>query len=160
MSDFVHKLKVFLGVTEDYAETEEVEVKEKELEEDVVPLRRERTKKKQTSETRSKSTPTLVSLTGGQTAVQSRIYIVEPRSFADVKEYVAFLKGRKSLILRLHLVDKTEAQRIVDFMSGATHALEGNMRKLGETIFCFTPPSVVIEGDLEADFFDLNQGRG
>ena len=34
------------------------------------------------------------------------------------------------------------------------------MRKLGETIFCFTPSSVVIEGDLEADFFDLINGEG
>jgi cell division inhibitor SepF len=77
-----------------------------------------------------------------------------------VKEYVSFLKGKRSLILRLHNVDKAEAQRIVDFMSGATVALEGNMRKLGETIFCFTPASVVIEGDLEADFFDLIKGEG
>jgi len=158
MSDFIHKFKVFLGVTEDFEESEEPEVKER-PEEDVVPLRRERIRKQQ-PEARTKSTPQLVSLSGGQTAVQSRIFILEPRSFADVKEYVAFLKSRKSLILRLHEVDKAEAQRIVDFMSGATHALEGNMRKLGETIFCFTPSSVVIEGDLEADFFDLIKSEG
>jgi len=159
MSDFIHRLKSFLGVTEEYEENEEPETKERVLDEDVVPLRRERTKKQQT-QARSKSTPTLVSLSGGQTTVQSRIYILEPRDFADVKEYVSFLKGKRSLILRLHNVDKAEAQRIVDFMSGATVALEGNMRKLGETIFCFTPASVVIEGDLEADFFDLIKGEG
>ncbi|NLM42354.1 MAG: cell division protein SepF [Firmicutes bacterium] len=158
MSDFIHKFKVFLGVTEDFEESEEPEVKER-PEEDVVPLRRERIRKQQ-PKARTKSTPQLVSLSGGQTAVQSRIFILEPRSFADVKEYVAFLKSRKSLILRLHQVDKAEAQRIVDFISGATHALEGNMRKLGETIFCFTPSSVVIEGDLEADFFDLIKSEG
>ncbi|HBG09057.1 MAG: cell division protein SepF [Limnochordia bacterium] len=158
MSDFIHKLKAFLGVTEDYDEHEEPEVKEKIVDEDVVPLRRERVKK-QSAQARSKEGPTLVSLSGGQTGVQSRIYILEPRAFADVKEYVAFLRSRKALILRLHLLDKAEAQRVVDFMSGATHALDGNMRKLGETIFCFTPSSVVIEGDLEADFFELIKGE-
>lgn len=158
MSDLIQKLKVFLGVTEAYEEAEELDVKERAATEDVVPLRRERAKK-QPAQTRSKGTPTLVSLSGGQTTVQSRIYILEPRDFADVKEYVAFLKSRRSLILRLHQLDKNEAQRIVDFMSGATHALDGNMRKLGETIFCFTPSSVVIEGDLEADFFELIKGE-
>lgn len=154
MSDLIHKLKVFLGVTEDYEENEEPEVKEKVVEEDVVPLRRDRAKK-QPVEPRGKApTPTLVSLSGG-TSVQGRIYIVEPKAFADVKEYVSFLKSKRSIILRLHHLDKDEAQRVVDFMSGATHALDGNMRKLGETIFCFTPASVVIEGDLEADFFEL-----
>lgn len=154
MGDIIHKLKVFLGVTEDYEENEETGVKDRVPEDDVVPLRRERVKK-QPAEAKNRSTPTLVSLSGGQNSIQSRIFIVEPRAFADVKEYVVLLKSRKSLILRLHHVDKGEAQRIVDFMSGATHALEGNMRKLGETIFCFTPSSVVIEGDLEADFFEL-----
>lgn len=151
MSDFVHKLKVFLGVKEDYPEGEELGA-ELVPQEDVVPLRRERVKRQGTEPQAPK--PTLVSLTGGQGS-HSKLVILEPRSFADVKEYVPLLKGKKSLILRLHRVDKGEAQRIVDFMSGSTHALEGNMRKLGETIFCFTPPSVVIEGDLDADFFDL-----
>src|SRR5690606_40713617 len=96
MSDLIQKLKVFLGVTEAYEEAEELDVKERAATEDVVPLRRERAKK-QPAQTRSKGTPTLVSLSGGQTTVQSRIYILEPRDFADVKEYVAFLKrDRKS----------------------------------------------------------------
>ncbi|MGB4432280.1 MAG: hypothetical protein WBJ15_10565, partial [Limnochordia bacterium] len=85
MSDFIHKLKAFLGVTEDYDEHEEPEVKEKIVDEDVVPLRRERVKK-QSAQARSKEGPTLVSLSGGQTGVQSRIYILGPRAFADVKE--------------------------------------------------------------------------
>ncbi len=80
--------------------------------------------------------------------------IMEPRAFEDVKGYVLHLKNKKSLILRLHLVSKGEAQRIVDFMSGTTHALEGNLRKLGgRRSFVSPPASVVIEGDLEDDFF-------
>ncbi|MDI9442084.1 MAG: cell division protein SepF [Firmicutes bacterium] len=158
MSDFVHKLKVFLGVAEDFDEEEVVEVPRRQQDEDVVPFRRERTKK-QGGEVRSSSKPALVGLSGGQT-VQSTMLIMEPRAFEDVKEYVVQLKNRKSLILRLHLVSKAEAQRIVDFMSGTTYALDGNLRKLGETIFCFTPASVAIEGDLEHDFFEMIKDKG
>ncbi len=153
MSDFVHKLKVFLGVQEDYEDEGNFEKMQDPIEDEVVPLRRERTKK-QPAEPRGQTKPSLIGISGGQ-GNQNKMLIVEPRSFEDVKEYVVHLKGRRSLILRLHLVNKSEAQRIVDFMSGTTFALEGNMRKLGETIFCFTPASVTIEGDLESDFFEM-----
>lgn len=158
MSDFVHKLKVFLGVQEDYQDTEDaMGLEQNHVEDDVVPIRRERTRR-QSTEGRNQSKPALIGLSGGQG--QSKMYILEPKAFADVKEYVTLLKGRKSLIVRLDNVDQAEAQRIVDFLSGTTHALEGNMRKLGETIFCFTPSSVVIEGDLEADFFEMIKNEG
>ncbi|NLL43210.1 MAG: cell division protein SepF [Firmicutes bacterium] len=155
MSGFVHKLKVLLGVTEDYEDEEGMGRVSEPIEEDVVPLRRERKKK---SEANEQSKPALVGLAGGH--ANQKMHIVEPRMYEDVKEYVSFLKSRRSLILRLHLVDKHEAQRIVDFMSGTTYALEGNMRKLGETIFCFTPASVAIEGDLETDFFEMIRNEG
>lgn len=159
MSNFVNRLKVFLGIKEDYDYLEEQsESLQRPAEDDVIPLRRERAKRG-SSEPRPGTRPTLVGLAGGQN-VQSKLYILEPRMFEDVKEYVLHLKNRKSLILRLHLMNKGEAQRIVDFMSGTTHALDGNMRKLGETIFCFTPASVAIEGDLEADFFEMLRNEG
>lgn len=158
MSDFVDKLKVLLGVKEDYEEGEQPALVQHSIEEDVVPLRRDRSKR-QGGEPRPAAKPNLVGLSGGQMG-QSKMYIVEPRAFEDVKGYVQHLKNRKSLIVRLHLVNKGEAQRIVDFMSGTTHALDGNMRKLGDTIFCFTPSSVIIEGDLEADFFEMIKNEG
>lgn len=159
MSGFVHKLKVFLGVTEDFDDEEAMGKYPVPVEDEVVPLRRDRSKRQLDESFKSK--PALVSLAGGHgNPGQSKMFIMEPRTYEDVKGYVSHLKGRKSLILRLHLVDKREAQRIVDFMSGTTFALEGNMRKLGETIFCFTPSSVVIEGDLESDFFEMIRSEG
>lgn len=158
MSGFVHKLKVLLGVTEDFEDEENVGKVPGPVEDEVVPLRRERSRRQPEE---SKSKPALVSLAGGHSnQAQNKMIILEPRTYEDVKEYVSHLKGRRSLILRLHLVDKREAQRIVDFMSGTTYALEGNMRKLGETIFCFTPSSVAIEGDLESDFFEMIRNEG
>lgn len=157
MSDFVHKLKVLLGVTEDYDDEENMGKIQEVADDEVVPLRRERSKKQ--TEIPVKGKPALVGLSGG-TSAQNKMYIVEPRMYEDVKEYVSHLRSRRSLIVRLHLVDKREAQRIVDFMSGTTYALEGNMRKLGETIFCFTPASVAIEGDLESDFFEMIKNEG
>lgn len=153
MSNVFDKLLAFLGVKEEYEYEDHPDLFNADVGEDVIPLRRERGRRS-TEDSRKQSKPTLVSLSGGQ-KIQAKMYILEPLAFEDVKDYVVHLKNRRSLILRVHRVDKTEAQRIVDFMSGATHALDGNMRKLGETIFCFTPSSVVIEGDVESDFFEI-----
>ncbi|HBG01955.1 MAG TPA: hypothetical protein DDW87_10340 [Firmicutes bacterium] len=155
MSDFVHKLKVFLGVSEDYEDEGHIDRIPAKADDDIRPLRRERSKtKRQVAEQHTQGKPALIGIAGGQ-VFQAKMFILEPRAFEDVREYVGHLKARRSLILRLHMVDKREAQRIVDFMSGTTFALEGNMRKLGDTIFCFTPASVGIEGDLESDFFEM-----
>lgn len=42
-------------------------------------------------------------------------------------------------------------------MSGATYAVDGNMRKLGDKIFFFAPHSVVIEGEIETSVFELER---
>lgn len=95
----------------------------------------------------------LVSLDGG--AKQTRVIIIEPTEFEEVRTYVDHLKSKHPLIIRLNHVGVDEARRIVDFMSGATHAIDGNMRKLGDMIFFFAPQSVVIEGELESAVFDF-----
>lgn len=99
----------------------------------------------------------LVSIPGGTSQV--KVVIVEPTEFEQVKSLVDHLKNKRPVILRLERVDRDEARRIVDFMSGATYALDGDMRKLGEIIFVFAPTTVVLEGDLESTLMDMRKTR-
>ncbi len=99
----------------------------------------------------------LVSLPGGTSQV--KVVIVEPTEFEQVKSLVDHLKNKRPVIVRLERVDRDEARRIVDFMSGATYALDGNMRKLGEIIFVFAPTTVILEGDLESTLVDMRKTR-
>ena len=41
------------------------------------------------------------------------------------------------------------AQRIIDFTSGATFAIRGNLYKISNYIFIATPESVGLSGDLQ-----------
>ena len=41
------------------------------------------------------------------------------------------------------------AQRIIDFTSGATFAIHGNLYKISNYIFIATPESVGLSGDLQ-----------
>lgn len=77
------------------------------------------------------------------------LMVVEPRSFEESLEAVNNLRSRKSLILNLHLLDATQSQRVVDFVSGATHAIDGHQQKVGEGVFVFTPKAVNIAMETE-----------
>jgi cell division inhibitor SepF len=73
--------------------------------------------------------------------------VIEPRSFEESLEIVNSLRQKKSVILNLHLLDREQSQRIVDFLSGATHAIDGNQQKIGEGVFIFTPNNVAISAE-------------
>ena len=49
------------------------------------------------------------------------------------------------------------AQRIIDFTSGSTYALHGNLQKISNFIFLATPNGVDISGDIQniMDSFDI-----
>lgn len=77
------------------------------------------------------------------------VMVIEPRSFEESLEIVNNLRDKKSAILNLHLLDREQSQRIVDFLSGATHAIDGNQQKIGEGVFIFTPSNVSISAETE-----------
>lgn len=82
------------------------------------------------------------------TQKQVRVIVVEPVSFEEAQGIAEHLKARKSVILNLERTDANLSQRIVDFISGTTYALGGNMQKVGNGIFLFVPNNVDISGEL------------
>ena len=72
------------------------------------------------------------------------VLVSEPRSYEESVQIVKQLKDKKTIILNLHLLDKEQAMRIVDFLCGATHALNGNQQKIGDSVFIFTPSNVAL----------------
>ncbi len=75
-----------------------------------------------------------------------RIVVVEPTTFADAKRVADHLKERKPVLLNLENNDAVLAQRLIDFLSGATYAGEGETRKVGQGMFLFVPSHVDISG--------------
>jgi cell division inhibitor SepF len=77
------------------------------------------------------------------------VMVIEPRTFEESLEIVDNLRQRKTVVLNLHLLDNEQSQRIVDFLSGATHAVDGNQQKIGEGVFIFTPNNVSISAETD-----------
>lgn len=78
------------------------------------------------------------------------VMVVEPRSFGEAGKIVQHLKDKKTVVLNLHLLEKVQSQRTIDFVCGASHALAGTVQKVGETVFIFTPNTVALSVDSQA----------
>jgi len=79
---------------------------------------------------------------------QVRMVITQPTSFEQSEEICNYLKERKSVIVNLEYVNKDVARRIVDFISGSVHALDGHIQKISNAIFLVAPVNYEIASDL------------
>lgn len=81
----------------------------------------------------------------------TQVAVLRPRVFDEVQLVAGILKGGRPVVVSMEGCGRELAQRMVDFLSGATYALDGHMRRLGEDIFMFTPSHMSIgEEDTEA----------
>lgn len=79
---------------------------------------------------------------------QVRMVISQPTTFEQSEEICNYLKDRKSVIVNLEYVNKDVARRIVDFISGAVHALDGHIQKISNSIFLIAPINYEIANEM------------
>ena len=168
MKGTVDKLLNFMKLTEDeeYEDEEEEEPekvgfsffkkKEKEpveeSEEEVSQpfdhvLSREEKKKRFTS-TGSK----VVSMNGRGVEV----YVIKPQDFAEAQTAADLLKKGRTVVINLEGVELTVAQRSIDFIGGATYAINGSLQAVSNNIFIAAPDSIEVSGDLKSEIMNGN----
>ena len=81
--------------------------------------------------------------------VSMEVCVIKPTSVEDAREITETLLSGRTVILNLEGLDLEVAQRIIDFTSGATYAISGNLQKISNYIFLVTPTNVDISGDLQ-----------
>lgn len=86
------------------------------------------------------------------TASHFKMVVVHPEAFDEAQGICDHLKAKKPVIVNLEDVDKEEARRIVDFLSGSVYALDGNIQKVSTGIFIIAPNNVDIMGDFKDEF--------
>ena len=62
-----------------------------------------------------------------------------PKSFDDVAAIIDRLLSGEPVIVDVSAVSPQTAQRVVDLMSGAIYAIDGNMGELTKDVYVFTP---------------------
>ena len=79
----------------------------------------------------------------------NEVCVIKPTTDADSREIADTLLSNRTVVLNMEGLDMDVAQRIIDFTSGATYAVGGNLQKISHYIFILTPRSVDISGDFQ-----------
>jgi cell division inhibitor SepF len=74
----------------------------------------------------------------------TQISMFEPTSYEDALDIVECLRSRASTTICLEKMRKSEATRLVDFIAGASAAIDGAFHKLSEQVYLFAPSNVQI----------------
>lgn len=87
------------------------------------------------------------------------VCVIKPTSMEDAREITETLLDNRAVILNVEGLDVGIAQRIIDFTSGSTFAIDGNLQKISNYIFIITPSSVEVSGDF-LNFMDSFESKG
>lgn len=94
---------------------------------------------------------------GTQTPHQVQVVLVKPDRFDDMPSVADHLNAGKTVVLNLEDASSEVARRMVDFLSGATYANGGNMKKVAKNTFLIAAHGVGVAGEVSLDDFDENK---
>ncbi len=77
------------------------------------------------------------------------VCVIKPTSVEDAREITDTLLDNHTVLLNMEGLDVDMAQRIIDFTSGSTYAIAGNLQKISHYIFILTPKNVDVSGDFQ-----------
>lgn len=141
----------FLGEEEDFEEYEPKQKKSffKKEEYEDFDLQEEHRAKSTSVSGNSNNKVTPMRQPNAKRSASMEVCVIKPTAVDDAREITETLLSGRTVILNLEGIDLEIAQRIIDFTSGATYAISGNLQKISNYIFLVTPTNVEISGDLQ-----------
>ena len=79
------------------------------------------------------------------------VLICQLKTIDDAPDVVDNLRVNHICLVNLEGVDVSTAQRIADFLGGASHAMRGNIERVNESIFIMAPTGINIKDLLKRD---------
>ena len=67
------------------------------------------------------------------------------QSFEDVRRAVDGLREGIQQIVNIEQTPPDVAERLIDFLNGATYAMDGSVEKIGTQVYLFTPSTITID---------------
>ena len=75
-------------------------------------------------------------------AYRMNVVVNEPQKFDDAQQVAANLQKKKPVVLNFEKTEKSVANRIIDFISGTTYALNGDIKKISNNVILCAPSNV------------------
>lgn len=98
---------------------------------------------------------------GGYNSVAQRqnsmkVVVVEPKEFNDSESIANHLRDLRPVVINFEKTDANVSTRIIDFISGATFALDGKLEKIGNNIFICVPMNISVDYGENNVYSDLS----
>jgi cell division inhibitor SepF len=90
----------------------------------------------------------------------ARVHVVAPSRFGDAKEIADRLKDNRPVIVNLQMAERDLQRRMIDFCSGVTYALSGEMEKVADQVFLLAPTNVKVSDEERLRLAERGFGRG
>ncbi|MFL0195526.1 cell division protein SepF [Clostridium sp. WILCCON 0269] len=133
----INKMMGFLGLEDD-------------LEEDIEEVEEEKDRKSDFPEVEtimnSKRQNKVVSI---HTTISAKVRIVKPTTYEEAADICDELKNRKIIVINTTGLENRIAQRLLDFMGGASYALGGDLEEIEKGVYILSPASVEVSSDLK-----------
>lgn len=130
MSNFMDKVKYFIGIDDLEEEEEEFFEEEDSLDFPVTTKTKKINNKVVNIHTNS----------------NMKIVVHEPLSYEEAPAIVDDLKSRKAVVVNFEQLDVAIKRQIFDFINGGLYAVEGKIQKVTKDIFILAPNNIEIDG--------------
>ena len=127
---------------------EEMEDEEEEPHKPILSLRRKKKDLTELQEDDEDGQSRVIPFHGKEEEGES-VKVIRPQTFNEAQIVADFLKEGKTIVVNLEGIEIGQAQRIIDFTSGACYSLGGSLQKVSSYIFVLGPYNVDITGDLQ-----------
>ncbi|MCJ7665395.1 MAG: cell division protein SepF [Actinobacteria bacterium] len=157
MSGFFKKTLSFFGL----ADEEDIETENET--DNILPGRREigelRQRGNNAGTTKRNSRKKVSLISSARESKKAKVFIAEPKEFDEIQEIADNFKNDIPIIVNLQSVDKDVSKRIIDFCSGLTYALEGDIKKVADRVFLIIPSNIEVRSK-ENEFLDEEGSPG
>ena len=86
----------------------------------------------------------------------NKVIIREPSEYSDASGIADCLKENFPVFINLQRLEKAQAKRVVDFLSGTIYAIDGDIKRVGTNLFLCTPKNVETEGQVSLQELQLD----
>lgn len=81
----------------------------------------------------------------------SEIVTFQPTSWEESKEIAATFREGTPVIVNMADLGNSDQRRLLDFMLGLQHGLEGNLKRVTKTVFLLSPGHIEVNDEGEAE---------
>ncbi len=78
----------------------------------------------------------------GVITAKVKVIVIEPKGFDDAQQVANCMREKRPVVINFENTEPEAAKRIIDFISGTTYALNGEIKKVGKNVFLCAPSNV------------------